>query len=369
MPSACNERSLLTSRRGILHPAVMDNERSTSVRFSSRSRLRVAGAVLAAVALVALLVVAFSGSGTKVAPRDLPLAVTGGDKAAAAVGARLQSQVPGGFTVVAVSDAAAAEALIRDREVYGALVTQGPAVSEVLVASAASPAVAQVLTGLSRGFEGVRVRDVVAAPPDDPRGAGLAGGALPITIGGILTGALAALLVSRRSARAGVIVTSSLTMGAVLVTVLHGMYGSLVGNPWLEWAAASSGVGAIGLVLVGSYALGGRAALVGIDLLLIMVGNPFSAATSAPELLPQPWGSIGHSMPLGSTVDLLRGISGFDAADTLGPWLGLAGWAAAGIVLMALAAFRRRLAPHPDSGASGRPGEVQSADPVGLVAP
>ncbi len=317
----------------------MDNERSTSIGWTAR--VRVVGAIAAAAALVALLVVAFAGSGTKVAPRDLPLAVTGGEQAAGAVSARLQSQVPGGFTVVAVADTAGAEALIRDRAVYGALVTRGPAVAEVLVASAAAPAVAQVLTGLAGQLEGVAVRDVVAAPRDDPRGAGLAGGALPITIGGILTGALAALLVSRTSARVGVVVTSSLTMGAVLVAVLHGVFGSLVGNPWVEWAAASSGVGAIGLVIIGAYALGGGAALVGIDLVLIMVGNPFSAATSAPELLPQPWGAIGHWMPLGSTVDLLRGISGFGGAGTRGPWLALAAWAGLGAMLFGVAGIRR----------------------------
>lgn len=324
----------------------MPNERSTLRSLSvRRPGSRAVGAAVAAIALVALLVVSFAGSGTKAAPRDLPLAVTGGAQAAAAVADRLESQAPGGFEVLAVSDAAEAEDKIRDREVYGALVTRGPAVGEVLVASAASPAVAQLLAGLADGFEGVEIRDIVATPEDDPRGAGLAGGALPITIGGILAGAVASLLLARPLVRIGATVVTALAMGAVLITVLHGVYGSLAGNVWLEWAAASLGVAAIGLALVGAYAVGGRLALVGLDLLLIVVGNPFSAATSAPELLPEPWGWIGHWMPLGLTVDLLRGISGFDAADTLGPWLGLTGWSAAGLALLALAAVRQHRRP------------------------
>lgn len=345
----------------------MSNERSTSRSLIARPGLQVAGAVLAAVAVVAVLVVSFAGSGTKIAPRGLPLAVTGGDPAAAAVRSRLQSELPGGFTVVAVSDAAVAQSLIRDRQVYGALVTDGPAVSQVLVASAASPAVAQVLTGLAPKLGGTVVHDVVAAPPDDPRGAGLAGGALPITIGGILTGALAALLTSRASARVGVLAASSLSMGAVLVGVLHGVYGSLTGSVWLEWAAASAGVAAIGLVLTGAYAVGGRVALVGTDLLLVLVGNPFSAATSAPELLPDPWGAIGHWMPLGSTVDLLRGISGFDGAATLGPWLALAAWACAGVVLVAVATLRHQASDADGSvtgsGGGRNPSTTTSAHP------
>ncbi|MGB7449475.1 MAG: ABC transporter permease [Ornithinimicrobium sp.] len=292
--------------------------------------------VVAAVSVVALLVIAFTGAATQSAPRDLPIAVTGGERAAGPVADELDRQIPGGFEVTAVMDRSDAAALIQEREAYGALVTQGPQVREILVASAASPAVSTLLTDLGAGLDVGHVTDVAPAPAEDPRGAGLASGALPITIGGILTGSLVAFLVSGRRRQLGSVAGLALLMGTTIVTVLHGGYEALTGPVWLEIAVVSAGVGAIGLTLTGLNAALGRGGLIAGDLMLILLGNPFSAASSAPELLPTPWGQIGHWMPLGSTVDLLRGVSGFDGAATAAPWLALALWAGLGVALLAL---------------------------------
>ncbi len=311
-----------------------------------RQRLRVAAIVLAALVLVALLVTSFAGAATQAAPRDLPIAVTGGEAAAAAVAEQFEQQSPGGFEVIAVADATQAQALIRDREVYGALVTEGPQVTELLVASAASPAVSSLLTELGDGIGVVEVTDVVGAPADDPRGGGLAAGALPITIGGVITGTLVALMVSRRRDQVAAVAAMALLVGTTVVAVLHGGYGALAGPVWLEVAAVSAGVGTIGLMLAGLNSALGRPGLIAGDLVLILVGNPFSAANAAPEMLPEPWGDIGHWMPLGATVDLLRGISGFDGAATAAPWLALAVWTAVGLVLLALPPRWTRRASH-----------------------
>ena len=101
-----------------------------------------------------------------------------------------------------MADRTSAERLILDSEAYGALVIGPKGPAEVLTASAASAGVAQMLTGVAEPLgEGATPVDAVAVtgvgPPlvDDPRGAGLAAGALPLTIGGILTGTLMARLV------------------------------------------------------------------------------------------------------------------------------------------------------------------------------
>ena len=78
------------------------------------------------------------------------------------------------------------------------------------------------------------------------------------------------------------------------------------------------------------------------DLALVLLGNPLSGATSAPELLPTGWSAIGHRMPLGATVDLLRGISGFDGRGTALPALALAVWGVLGLSLLAVASVSRR---------------------------
>lgn len=97
---------------------------------------------------------------------------------------------------------------------------------------------------------------------------------------------------------------------------------------------------AIALVLMGMHAMFGRAGLIVTDLALILLGNPLSAATSAPELRPAGWSAIGQWVAVGATVDLLRGISGFDGALTTPAVVALAGWAALGLSLLATDAAR-----------------------------
>ena len=323
----------------------MTNERSLLTAVTPWPRVLLLAA--AAAAAMALFLLAFAYPATSQAPRDLPIAVAGAPAAVAQVEARLNEQDRDAFDVVAVADRDAAVAQVLDRRAYGAIVLgpQGPA--EVLTASAASPVVAQLLSQLSQGLSGsappaMPVTDLAPTPVEDPRGAGLAAGALPLTIGGILTGTLMALLVRGASRQLTGTVTAAALAASVAVAVLHGWFGSLAGNVLAEWAAIAGGITAIALVLIGMHALLGRAGLVTADLALVLLGNPLSAATSAPEMLPTGWSAIGHWMPLGATVDLLRGISGFGGAGTTPAALALAAWACLGLSLLAVAAMRHR---------------------------
>ncbi len=322
----------------------------------------------AAAAVMASFLLAFAYPATSQEPRQLPIVVAGPPDAVEQVQARLGSQDGDAFDVVAVADRAAAVADVLDRRAYGAVVLGADGPTEVLTASAASPVVAELLAGLAEGLGGpepeptVPVVDIAPTPDGDPRGAGLAAGSLPLTIGGILTGTLMALLVRGPWRQlVGVLVGAALS-AVVTVAVLHGWLGSLDGNVWAEWAAVAGGVTAIAFVLIGMNALLGRAGLVVADLALVLLGNPLSAATSAPELLPTGWSAIGHAMPLGATVDLLRGISGFDGRGTMLPALTLASWATLGLVLLAIASRRRHEveeapAPRPDESPTRRASE------------
>jgi hypothetical protein len=324
----------------------MTNERSLLKMVTPWPRVLLLAA--AAAAAMALVLLAFAYPATSQSPRDLAIAVAGPPAAVAQVATRLNEQDGDAFDVVAVRDRDAAVAQVLDRRAYGAIVLgpQGPA--EMLTASAASPAVAQLLTQLSQGLSGsapppaVPVTDIAPTPVEDPRGAGLAAGALPLTIGGILTGTFMALLVRDARRQLTGTVTAAALAASVAIAVLHGWFGSLAGNVWAEWAAIAGGITAIALVLIGMHALLGRAGLVVADLALVLLGNPLSAATSAPELLPTGWSAIGHWMPLGATVDLLRGISGFAGAGTTPAALALTAWASLGLSLRAVAAVRHR---------------------------
>jgi hypothetical protein len=86
--------------------------------------------------------------------------------------------------------------------------------------------------------------------------------------------------------------------------------------------------------MAGLYSVFGKAGL-GIGVLtMIFIGNPFSAAATAPELLPEPVGGLGQLLPPGAGVNLLRSTGFFDGAGAAEHITVLGVWAAAGLILM-----------------------------------
>ncbi|WBC13915.1 hypothetical protein O7600_22760 [Micromonospora sp. WMMA1998] len=284
----------------------------------------------------ALLVPLFAAPAAHLAPRDLPVAVAGPPPATAELAARLAAARPGGFAVTTLPDAAAADRALRDREVYAAFVA-GPDGVALHTAPAASPTVAALLTeaaGQLSGGRPVPVTPVVPADPDDPRGAGFAAGFLPLALTGMLAGALLTLLVAGRVARFAGLIGYAVVAGGAGVAVLHGWLGLVDGDPWRE-------AGAIGLfslaaagTVAGLGALLGRAGIGLGALLVFLVGNPLSAVAAAPELLPQPWGTVGQFLPVGAGGTLLRSAAFFDGAGAARSLAVLAGYALVGLALV-----------------------------------
>jgi hypothetical protein len=101
-------------------------------------------AILLVPLVVALVLTLFAWPSARLEPRDLPIGVAGAPTATAPIEARLGER-DGAFSVHRYADEGAARTAIEDRDVYGAFVVTatGP---KVLTASAASPAVAQLLT-------------------------------------------------------------------------------------------------------------------------------------------------------------------------------------------------------------------------------
>ena len=161
----------------------------------------VAGAVVLLTAITGVLLVAFAWPSVRSSVHDVPIAVAGPATAVTPIRTTLDQRLPGGFDITEVADTAAAEQLIRDRQVYGAI-DLSSGTPQVIVASAASTAVTQTLQTLATGLgqadkpgTPVVVRDLAALPADDPRGAGLAAGALPLVMGGLLAAVLLTRLV------------------------------------------------------------------------------------------------------------------------------------------------------------------------------
>jgi hypothetical protein len=314
-------------------------------------------AVAAAIVTVqALLVAFFVWPAIRIAPRDLPIVVAGPAPVATAAADRLAAARPGGFDTTVLPDAAAADAALRDREAYAAIIV-GPDGAALHLASAASPVVAQLMTQQAQALGGgaqVPVVDVVPTDPDDPRGAGLAAAFLPLLLTSIAAGVVLILLIASAWGRLAGLVTYAVLAGLAAAAILQYGYGALPGSYLgnagvlaLTAAAIAGGVAGLGAVL-------GRPGLALGALTIFVLGNPLSGLASAPELLPQPWGAVGQLLPPGAGATLLRSVAFFDGAGGTAALWTLATWAIVGLALVAVGR-RGQLAGHarPASPATG----------------
>jgi hypothetical protein len=312
---------------------------------------RLAAAIVVGIVTVqAVMLLAFAWPAANVGPRDLPIAVAGPPQALEQVATSLAA-VPGpddegtAFDVVPVDDAAAARTAIDDREVYGAVVV-APDGPQLMVASGAGPAVALLLRSaaaeLSPGPGAVPVEDVVPTDPDDPTGAGLGAAMLPLVITSVAGGIVAGLVLRRTLYRLAAVVGIAVLGGMVSAVLLQGPLG-ILGGSYVEVAAVLTIViGAVSAATAGLVTLLGRVgAIVGV-LTMIFLGNPLSAAASAWQMLPQPWGAIGQLLPPGAGVSATRSVAFFDGAAVAKPLTVLSLWLLFGVTLLLVSGLLHR---------------------------
>ncbi|MGH3170297.1 MAG: hypothetical protein ACRDN0_30995, partial [Trebonia sp.] len=340
-----------------------------------RAAVRAAALALAAIAIQFLMVTAYAWSAASTAPRNVPVAITGPAQQVAAVTGKIELAQPGAFRLVPAGSPGQAAADITSRQAYGAIVLAGAAASpstpnattppdakpKVLVASGASPAIANILKGLAGHLDGTpapAVRDLVPSAPADPNGTGFAFTVLPIAMSSLAAGILLSMGIRRRAYHAAALVAFGAGGGLASIAVAHTWLGLLPGSfPVLAsatgLAALAAAAGVSGLSRLGAL-LGRPSAGTAVGGALIMlVGNPFSGAGSAPEMLPGAWGLAGQCLPNGALATLLRSVAYFDGTRSAGPWTVLAVWAIAGLLLTALVRPRAARA-------------AGAADPAGL---
>ncbi|MFJ1788345.1 ABC transporter permease [Streptomyces anulatus] len=312
---------------------------------STAPNRRAVAVILLIPLMVTLALWAFAWPAARIAPRDLPVGVAGPASAAQQLEQRFE-QHDGAFDVHRFDDEADARAAIEDRTVYGAVVVtpQGP---HLLTASAASPVVSQLLreavTASVPEDTPVRVTDVVAAPPGDPRGSALGASVLPLALAGMAAGAVITLMGLRGARAAATLIGAAALVGLAATAVAHSWLGALTGDWWTVAGVLALTVLAIGSAVAGLAALFGPRGIGLGALLMVLLGNPFSGVTSAPELLPEPVGTIGQWLPPGAGGSLLRSVAFFDGSAAGAAVLTLSLWTLSGL---AAVLFARR-APTP----------------------
>jgi hypothetical protein len=335
---------------------------NTLAKFFPWRRLIVVSVVLPLIGV--LVVLAFAWPAARIGPRELPVGVAGASPAAQQAVAGLTRSQPAGFSIRRYAGQAPARSAIEHRDIYGAFVIS-PGRITVLEASAASPAVAELLSAAGQQLAShpamhaaataqprptiqVKTIDVVATSASDPRGLVLGAAPLPLTIVGVLMAA-AIMLVARfrpawRQLVALAVVCAVAGLGAYLI--VQGFLGALPGEHAATWASLSLTLLAVSAPTAGLIALIGPAGLAVGAALMIIAGNAFSAATSAPQLLPAAAGHIGQWLPAGAGGNLLRSTAYFNGNGAAGHLSVLIIWSVLGLAAV-FAGQRLRVAAGP----------------------
>ncbi|MDX6282151.1 MAG: hypothetical protein QOH03_3222 [Kribbellaceae bacterium] len=302
--------------------------------------------------VVSLAVLMFTWPAARTGARSLPVGIVGTGAATQQKVRSLATVAPGAFELHLYADDAAARAAISDREVYGAFEISSRRFT-VLTASAAGPAVAQLLTTTGERLSaepsqpsvaGSAVQDVVATSGEDPRGAIFTAAMTPLVLGGVILAVLVAVLVGFRPAWREVVALAlvSAITGVGVHLVAQDYVGALPGGRIETWAALSLMLFAISSSVAGLAALLGPGGVAVGAIGMVFVGNPFSAVSSAPELLPTAVGELGQLMPPGAGANLLRSAAYFDGHGAAQHVVVLVAWSVLGIA--AIVAGHRRSA-------------------------
>ncbi|MFB6612997.1 ABC transporter permease [Streptomyces sp. NPDC085524] len=314
---------------------------------------------------ISLLLTAFAWPSVRSSVHDVPIAVAGPAPAVERITSVLDQRFPDGFEVTDVADTAAAERLIRDREVYGAI-DLSSGTPQVITASAASTAVAQTLNSIATALvqaqdtgPAAAARDLVPLPADDPRGTGLAAGALPLVMGGLVAALLLPRLLRGSVRRVTGALAFAVTGGLAVAAILQFWFGSLDGSYWANCGAIALTVAAVSLTVLGLESLLGY---IGFGLgaaTMMLIGNPLSGTATAPEMLPGWSGTLGQLLPPGAGGQLLRSSAFFDGYGATRSATVLAAWLTLGLVLCLAGGLRTR--PSAASAAAEDPAALAAA--------
>ncbi len=275
--------------------------------------------------VMGLALTSFTWPAGRLEPRELPIGVVRP--------APIELSHATGFDVRTYATRTDAREAVRDREVYGVI-----AGGTAYVATGASPAVAMAIR---QAAPEARVVDLAPGTQNDPRVATLGALAMPLTLLGVVTALLAFFTARTGRERLTLIAGAGVLAGVAAALITHTWLDALPGT-WLGIAGVVAlTVTAIGAAITGLASHIGRPGIGLGAVTMMLVANPWSGLSSAPELLPEPAGTLGQILPTGAAGDLLRSVAFFDGAAAAGPLLTLTAWAVAGLALLATAARRR----------------------------
>jgi hypothetical protein len=331
------------------------NEETRRRRSLTPDDRRLLGASLGVLAAVFTLVSSNVAANHAPKPHNLPIGIVGTPVVTHAAEAELGRAAPGAFEVHAYQSLAAATTGVLHRSVYGAF---QPVPSPVLLtASAASPAVAVLLQRTFAGLAGrsgraLAVHDVVPLPASDSSGATTFSAILSLIIAGLAGTTMVYTLTRHRPEAFRLVVTAALGVAAGLITALvtNVLVGAFPDHFFAVWGVAALFVLAIGMSIAAFQVIFGIAGTAIGAILFLVIGNPASGGSSAPELLPGFWRTLSQVLPPGAAVTSMRDVVYFHGHGCTHALIVLSLYAVLGAGV-AMIAYRLR----------GRPGAATAA--------
>ena len=280
-------------------------------------------------------------------PHNLPIGIVGTPAVAAAARAEFARAAPGAFEVHAYRSLTMARTAVFHRSIYGAF--QPVPSTVLLVASAASPAVAALLektfaSVASRSDRALAVQDLVPLPSSDSSGATTFSAFLGLIIAGLAGTSVVYVLTRHRPEAARVVLTVALGVGAGLITALvtNVLVGAFHDHFFGVWGVATLFVLAIGMPIAAFQVIFGIAGTAIGAVLFLVIGNPASGGSSAPELLPGFWRTLSQILPPGAAVTSMRDVVYFHGHGSSRELIVLGVYAVLGAAV-AMIAYRLRV--------------------------
>ena len=274
---------------------------------------------------------------------------------------------------------AAAEEAIRHQQVYGALVP-GRRSGRLLVASAASPLVAQLLTKVfTAQAQGVTlaVQDVVPMSASDSRGVAGPYLVLALVIGGYIGAMVIGRVIGMRSSsarhlglRLGIVAGYAVAAGALGVVLLDPVLGVMHGHALAIAATGALVAFAVALFTSALQTLLGLAGTLLSVVTLVIIGNPASGGGQIPpSMLPAAWAWLAHVLPNPAGMTAVRSLEYFAGHGAAQAFLALSIYAIAAVAVMLVMVYFPATAKGPDatSGSAALAGELAAEAAPGSV--
>jgi hypothetical protein len=198
-------------------------------------------------------------------------------------------------------------------------------------------------TVASRSGRALAVHDLVPLPSSDSTGATTSSAVFSLIIAGLLGTTIIFTLTRHRPEQVRVLVTVALGVGAGLITALvtSVLVGAFPDHFFQVWGVAALFVLAIGLPIAAFQVIFGIPGTAIGAVLFLVIGNPASGGSSAPELLPGFWRALSQILPPGAAVTSMRDVVYFNGHGSSNALIVLAVYAVLGAAV-AMIAYRLR---------------------------